>query len=106
MFRNSLPEFTSILTAWSDQSWLNVCVLLFCRCIQDVSTGLSKVLGYITSVKGLAAIRDQVWDLLQEVSAIQLQWKPTFTCHVRLLQWNERPSDTLKILQKTGSLEI
>ena len=32
-----------------------------------MNTGLSKVLGYITSVKGLAAIRDEVWELLHEV---------------------------------------
>ena len=37
------------------------------RCIQDVNTGLGKVLGYITSVKGLSSIRDEVWQLLHEV---------------------------------------
>ncbi len=37
-------------------------------CIQDVNQGLGKVLGYITSVKGLAAIRDDVWTLLSQVS--------------------------------------
>ena len=51
-------------------------ILFLCRCIQDVNTGLSKVLGYITSVKGLAAIRDEVWELLHEVSISSLCERP------------------------------
>ncbi|XP_071477310.1 conserved oligomeric Golgi complex subunit 1-like [Diadema antillarum] len=35
-------------------------------CISDVHDGISKLLGYVTSIRGLTSIRDAVWDLLQE----------------------------------------
>ena len=69
-------------------------ILFLCRCIQDVNTGLSKVLGYITSVKGLAAIRDEVWELLHEVGIISLYERPRSlksrfkgNSNVLLLRW-------------------
>lgn len=34
------------------------------RCNQDVNNGVGKLLGYINSVKGLAAIRDALWEQL------------------------------------------
>eukprot|EP00057_Strongylocentrotus_purpuratus_P034541 XP_795647.3 PREDICTED: conserved oligomeric Golgi complex subunit 1 [Strongylocentrotus purpuratus] len=35
-------------------------------CISDVHDGISKLLNYVTSIRGLTSIRDAVWDLLQE----------------------------------------
>ena len=37
------------------------------RSVKDVNTGVGKLLKYIGSLKGLAAIRDAVWDLIKEV---------------------------------------
>lgn len=39
-----------------------------CRCVSDVGIGLSQLLAFIGTVKGLAAIKDEVWLLLKEVS--------------------------------------
>ncbi|XP_020608067.1 conserved oligomeric Golgi complex subunit 1-like isoform X2 [Orbicella faveolata] len=37
-------------------------------CIKDVTAGVNNLLKYIGSLKGLASIRDAVWDLLNEVT--------------------------------------
>lgn len=41
---------------------------MMCRCVKCVQGGLAGILNYVTTVKGLAAIRDEVWNLLQHVS--------------------------------------
>lgn len=35
--------------------------------MKDVTTGVNSLLKYIGTLKGLASIRDAVWDLLKEV---------------------------------------
>lgn len=37
------------------------------RCLQDVQAGVTKLLNYVSSVKRLADIRDDVWNILSEV---------------------------------------
>ena len=37
-------------------------------CISDVHSGVGKLLNYVTSIKALTAIRDDLWDLLAAVS--------------------------------------
>ncbi|XP_068741346.1 conserved oligomeric Golgi complex subunit 1-like isoform X2 [Montipora capricornis] len=50
-------------------------------CAKDVTTGVSSLLKYIGSLKGLASVRDAVWDLLKEAettsfsSGHSLDWK-------------------------------
>lgn len=51
-------------------------ILLLVRCVKDINSGVSKLLKYIGSLKGLAAIRDTVWDLIREVrTTIELEQK-------------------------------
>ena len=45
---------------------IDISIFTIDSCIQDVNSGLGKVLTYISSVKGLAAIRDEVWQLLHD----------------------------------------
>lgn len=40
----------------------------FRRCVVNVQDGLAKVLNYVTTVKGLTTIRDELWNLLKNVS--------------------------------------
>lgn len=42
--------------------------MILTRCIKDVTTGVNSLLKYIGTLKGLASIRDAVWDLLKEVT--------------------------------------
>ncbi|KAI0208087.1 Conserved oligomeric Golgi complex subunit 1 [Lamellibrachia satsuma] len=46
------------------QQWINTC-------ISDVNAGLNKLLTFITTVRGLALIRDQVWLLLRQDDRLQ-----------------------------------
>ncbi|XP_071248557.1 conserved oligomeric Golgi complex subunit 1 isoform X2 [Salvelinus alpinus] len=59
------------------QQWINTCK-------EDICNGVSSLLVYVNSLKGLAAIRDAVWDLLS-TDSISQHW--SFICQ-RLL---ERP---------------
>ena len=43
-------------------------MLLRYRCISDVNAGISKLLTFIATVRGLALIRDEVWQRLRKVS--------------------------------------
>ncbi|XP_064820119.1 conserved oligomeric Golgi complex subunit 1 isoform X2 [Oncorhynchus masou masou] len=59
------------------QQWINTCK-------EDICNGVSSLLVYVNSLKGLASIRDAVWDLLS-TDSISQHW--SFICQ-RLL---ERP---------------
>uniref|UniRef100_A0A674AZB6 Conserved oligomeric Golgi complex subunit 1 n=1 Tax=Salmo trutta TaxID=8032 RepID=A0A674AZB6_SALTR len=59
------------------QQWINTCK-------EDIRNGVSSLLVYVNSLKGLASIRDAVWDLLS-TDSISQHW--SFICQ-RLL---ERP---------------
>lgn len=49
---------------------LNAC-LSFNSCKEDIRSGVSSLLVYVKSLKGLAAIRDAVWELLSSESISQ-----------------------------------
>lgn len=53
---------------------------MICRCVTNVQGGLASILNYVTTVKGLAAIRDELWNLLQHVSLV--------TCKLFAAQYN------------------
>ena len=42
------------------------------RCLQDVRSGVGKLLNYVNSVKRLADIRDAVWDIVAQVCTFEL----------------------------------
>ncbi|XP_048583380.1 conserved oligomeric Golgi complex subunit 1 isoform X2 [Nematostella vectensis] len=46
------------------EEWINMC-------LRDVSSGVAKLLKYIGTLKGLATIRDAIWNLLKEAAAAQ-----------------------------------
>lgn len=52
-----------------------------CRCSEDIRAGVSNLLVYVKSMKGLAGIRDAVWELLTS-EAVSQNWDAL--CH-RLL---------------------
>ena len=41
------------------------------RCLQDVRSGVGKLLNYVNSVKRLADIRDAVWDIVAQVCTFE-----------------------------------
>ena len=45
-------------------------VSVYFRCMKDVSAGVSKLLGFVGSIKGLSTIRDAVWDQLHQVNTV------------------------------------
>ncbi|KAH9518338.1 Golgi transport complex subunit 1 [Bulinus truncatus] len=49
------------------QQWMNIC-------LQDVQSGVGKLLNYVNTVKRLADIRDEVWSLLSKVRS-EACWK-------------------------------
>ncbi|XP_022105215.1 conserved oligomeric Golgi complex subunit 1-like [Acanthaster planci] len=59
-------------------------------CIQDVHSGVGKLLGHVTSMKALATIRDAVWDLLAEDNG-EVSWSTVCQCVLdrQLSLWGE-----------------
>lgn len=62
-FHPSLRSSASPIAA----TYLQDCVSQWIEtCINDVHDGISKLLSYVASIRGLTSIRDAVWELLQE----------------------------------------
>uniref|UniRef100_A0A8C5A1A6 Conserved oligomeric Golgi complex subunit 1 n=1 Tax=Gadus morhua TaxID=8049 RepID=A0A8C5A1A6_GADMO len=61
------------------QQWITTCK-------EDICSGISSLLVYVTSLKALAAIRDAIWDLLS-TDSISLHWGSVCQCLL------ERPLD-------------
>ncbi|XP_038072145.1 conserved oligomeric Golgi complex subunit 1-like [Patiria miniata] len=59
-------------------------------CIQDVHSGVGKLLNHVTSMKALAAIRDAVWDMLAEDDS-DISWSTVCQCVLdrHLSLWGE-----------------
>lgn len=49
----------------------NLKLSVACRCSDDIRAGVSSLLVYVKSLKGLAGIRDAVWELLTSESVSQ-----------------------------------
>ncbi|XP_063970712.1 conserved oligomeric Golgi complex subunit 1-like [Lytechinus pictus] len=66
----NITDFHPTLRSSTDPiaaTYLQECVSQWVEtCISDVHDGISKLLNYVTSIRGLTSIRDAVWDLLQE----------------------------------------
>ena len=65
LIRNGVERNNILFCLFLSQT-IDISILSIHSCIQDVNSGLGKVLTYISSVKGLAAIRDEVWQLLHD----------------------------------------
>ncbi|CAH3019344.1 unnamed protein product [Porites evermanni] len=62
-YRPHLRAFPSVI---SKQNIHHNCAEWLSMCKKDVTTGVNSLLKYIGTLKGLASIRDAVWDLLKE----------------------------------------
>ncbi|XP_029913910.1 conserved oligomeric Golgi complex subunit 1 isoform X2 [Myripristis murdjan] len=65
------------------QQWINTCK-------EDICRGVGSLLVYVKSLKGLAAIRDAVWDLLS-TDSISQHWSTVCQCLLEcpLLIWDD-----------------
>ncbi|XP_055956270.1 conserved oligomeric Golgi complex subunit 1 [Patella vulgata] len=60
------PALRNVAKNISLQHLQDNCQQWITTCVQDISSGISKLLSYVNTVKRLADIRDAVWQLLQE----------------------------------------
>ncbi|XP_013380864.1 conserved oligomeric Golgi complex subunit 1 [Lingula anatina] len=69
-FRPSLKSHVSPIAA---QTLQENCTQWVDSCVQAINSGVSKLLGYVNTVKGVAGIRDAVWEQLANATQIS-EW--------------------------------
>ena len=72
------------------------------RCAKDVTAGVSSLLKYIGTLKGLASVRDAVWDLLKEVHNVAVALVKACSWFVKI---NGLHGQNLKKLYHSAALE-
>jgi len=81
MLRNPATPLQAQHLKDNSQQWINTC-------LQDIQSGVGKLLNYVNTVKRLADIRDDVWELLTEVENAG-SWKHISENIVSLKVWDE-----------------
>ncbi|XP_062516970.1 conserved oligomeric Golgi complex subunit 1-like [Corticium candelabrum] len=81
VLKTSMTHMTSLPLVPNDVMHAN-CAEWMNTCVQDVHAGLRKLLTFVSSIKGLASIRDAVYSLLQKDNQSDVSW--SVTCHTVL----------------------
>ncbi|XP_012934565.1 conserved oligomeric Golgi complex subunit 1 isoform X1 [Aplysia californica] len=86
--RNFKPMLRTPATALQAQHLKDNCQQWINTCLQDVQSGVGKLLNYVNTVKRLADIRDEVWELLSTVEST-VSWKQISESIVCLKVWED-----------------